>query len=443
MIPRIALLFLVAVACGGWGFAIGAYQVFPWAEIRPFKEEIEAFVRGNPNEPKSSLLAKTITHPQKNTVERFEGQNGFEIFDPDFRDEGYLLLPRFSDRDGQSIVELVRLSDRRVLHKWRPDIGAIAERSTAGERTYLTKARYRIGHPLLLEDGGLVFHNFEGPLVRIDACSRIQWVIDEHFHHSIEYGPDGTLWVAIVIEPSSFPTKHRDDAIANVSTDGKVLSRVSVSKILEASGERGLLYGVGAEEDPIHLNDIQPAFAGDGIARTGDLMLSMRHRSAVALFKPDTGRLVWWKVGPWLNQHDANFLGDGRISVFGNDVIRYDPDKGKNERGMMLDPTSQVYVFYPASGEIETPYREIFRRFQVTSRSEGRSRILRNGDVFVEEQNHSRLLRLSPEKARWTYVNRMEDGQLGELHWTRYLYRHEVRNALRSLGTSACGGTWK
>ena len=39
--------------------------------------------------------------------------------------------------------------------------------------------------PLLLEDGSVIVHGHT-PLLRIDKCNNVKWVIDKLFHHSIE-----------------------------------------------------------------------------------------------------------------------------------------------------------------------------------------------------------------------------------------------------------------
>jgi len=94
---------------------------------------------------------------------------------------------------------------------------------------------------------------------------------------------------------------------------------------------------------------------------------------------------------------------------------------------------NEVFIFDPRSQIITTPYHKVFSEAQIKTETEGRLRILNNGDAFVEEQNFGRILRTSNDGVRWTYVNRMQDGSVGFLHWSRYFYRSEIEEFLESL----------
>src|SRR5262249_22308456 len=131
--------------------------------------------------------------------ERYSGKAGFRFSYPAGTrpDAGYLLLSRYDGDDQRSYVELVDLNAQTVLHRWAPDIDAINARShLKSSRVNLARdrnlQRYQITHPYPTEDGGLVFHGEEDPLVKIDACSRVVWINDEDlFHHSIERDDSG------------------------------------------------------------------------------------------------------------------------------------------------------------------------------------------------------------------------------------------------------------
>ena len=344
---------------------------------------------------------------------------------------------RYSDTHNQSIVELWDLALRKLVHQWEPSLIEIAARTRIKDASYrkrLENRRFRTLHPLPLPDGGLIFLGASGPLVRVDKCSKLEWVIDGPFHHSIELAPDGTLWVPTVIEPSTIEALipgHVDDALANVSLQGKVLKSISVSQIYLEHGERALLLGFHAEQDNIHLNDIEPVHRDFGELRSGDLVFSMRNNSTVAAFRPSDGRLIWSKTGPWLHQHDPSILPDGRISIFSNEAVK---------DHIIAGGVNKVYIFDHLSQAISTPYHKIFVSAQIKTESEGRLRILDNGDAFVEEQNFGRILRVSADAVRWTYVNRVDDGSVGFLNWSRYLYRSEIDEFLESLTGAECGG---
>ena len=430
MIRRLAILYLVVVIFSTWGFAIGRFEVFPFSLISPYYNELTKFMREYGNENAIGLITEAIGNPQTVSHARFRGQAGFVDGDLTFQETGFLLLSRYSDTDNQSIVELWDLKLRTLIHKWKPSPIQIAARAQIQDKSYrkdLENRRFRTLHPLPLPDGGLIFHGSYGPLVRVDKCSKVEWVEDGPFHHSIELAPDGTLWVPTVIQPSTIEELipgHVDDALANVSLGGEVLRRIPISRILIDNGERALILGFRLGQDNIHLNDVEPVHRDIDELEIGDLILSMRNNATVAAYRPSDGRLIWAKTGPWLHQHDTDILSDGKISIFSNEWV--------NDH-IIVGGQNEVFIFDPRSQIITTPYHKVFSEAQIKTETEGRLRILNNGDAFVEEQNFGRILRTSNDGVRWTYVNRMQDGSVGFLHWSRYFYRSEIEEFLESL----------
>ena len=115
-------------------------------------------------------------------------------------DDGYLLFSGFSDETDSAVVELIRISDGKLLMRWAPDWKEIAGRTTKKKFAWNDGSQEsRAVHPVLLPDGDIVF-NTGSALIRYDPCEQeADWLLDEVFHHSVELGPDGTLWAPIVI----------------------------------------------------------------------------------------------------------------------------------------------------------------------------------------------------------------------------------------------------
>lgn len=418
-----ALVYLLVVTVGIWGYAVGRYHKFPYALLRPVLEEIDAFLKGGEGEDKSTIDRVTMDQQERNARHDIDG---FVLRDATFRDPGYLLVSRYAKERGQVVVELVRIDGFRVAYTWVPPVEELVRRGNVHDNVTNSPASYRAQHPLLLPDGSLVFSSGEGPLARIDRDGTVVWVVNEHFHHSIELDRDSNLVVPVYLEPSTIDALPwlDDDGYAVISLSGRVLSKQSVGMVMLKNDQRGLYVGVGTiKEDRLHLNDAQPVLVDQGLARAGDIAISARHLSTVFLYRPSTGAIVWLKTGPWLSQHDVNLLGDGRVSVFGNDVFV------TNRGGATphpANPTSRVYVYDPSADHISRPYARTMVQAGMRSTTEGRSKVLANGDVFVEETNHDRLLRASADVIRWEYVNRATDRTTGALHWCRYLEPSQV-----------------
>ncbi|MBW1763579.1 MAG: aryl sulfotransferase [Deltaproteobacteria bacterium] len=369
-------------------------------------------------------------HDQKITRHNQEIKNNFNIHgfvnrDITFSDPGYLLISRFSREHKVVVVELFRLRDFHSLHRWVPPISNIIKQGEQDETTdnlHLREAGFRVQHPLLLEDGSIVFSHGEGYLARIDKDSRLIWVNSHHFHHSIERGIDGNLIVGINYPPKDYPPEHRNDGYAIVSPEGEIMEIRSITKMLRDNGYADLVEGMNSinSKDPIHPNDLQPIFQDFHIYKRGDIALSMRTPSTIAVYRPQDNKIITLKSGPWLLQHDINILPNGRFSIFNNFTV-----SGKSNSN---SPLSTVMIWDPVSGTIESPYEDILIQLDVFTDTSGRSRILSNGDVFIEETMSARILRVSPDKVRWEYVNSSEDNPKisGLLHWSRYYLPNEI-----------------
>lgn len=341
---QLGIAYLVGSVCLVWGFCSGYYEIFPFRFVKPYIDELEVFI-GN----------RGLRHVQKEPS-KFDF-SGLVRRDTSFVDPGFVLMSRFSSEHGQVVVELVRAMDFGILHRWVPPIREILD-STGRDGNANRAAGYRAQHPLLLPDGGLVFHSGEGPLVNIDRHGAVRWIVNKHFHHSIELDCEGRLVVPVVIKPSvgAYPGTYRDDGYAVVTMDGELLEAHSVCRILMRNWYRGLLLGVGEVEfDPIHLNDAQPVCRENGLARPGDVLLSSRHLSSVMLYRPSTDSIVWLRNGPWLGQHDVNVLGLGWYSVFGNNVLREDG---------ILRPgrASIIYLYNAVEDAIRMPFGDVLLR---------------------------------------------------------------------------------
>ncbi|MBN1256431.1 MAG: aryl sulfotransferase [Planctomycetes bacterium] len=419
-LPIIAAFYLVAASFAIWGYAVSRYNVFPASIIKPRIREVVAFLKGGDEERKNKL--QRIQYHRQEIPRKFD-ISGFHKINQSFDDPGYLLASYFKKEYGQTVIELIRIQDFKVLYQW---LVPIEEILTLGKKTDLdtnSYEGYRAQHPLLLEEGSVVFSSGNGPLVRLDAQSKIEWIIDRSFHHSIERDHNGNLLVPVFTPDSieSIPVSLCNESYAVVLPQGKILQEYPVAKILMDNGYEGLLLGVGKhEEECLHLNDAQPILQNLKEAKIGDVALSIRHLSTVLLYRPETNQVIWLKTGPWLNQHDINLLETGDYSVFGNDIIR------NGDHLVPKNTISEIYIYDPTTNTVKMPYHGMLKQLNMLTTTQGSSRILPNGDVYIEETNSQRILRISPEQVQWIFVNGITEKTVGALHWVRYYTPEEI-----------------
>lgn len=401
---------------------------FPGLARRAVREVVGK-VRGNP----TTLLVDRREAEQPHWTRSF----------PSPADPGYLLFSGVDRTARHSVVQLIRIADGTVLGAWTPDWAALhAAASVKRWGPRFVAADMRALHPLLLDDGSIVF-NTEASMVRLPACGGPPaWVLDKVMHHSLERGLDNDLWAPSVAD-EPFPQnpwlheRLRQDSLARVSLDGRLLENRSFATILEENGLRAMLLGtsgVTVNDDPIHLNEIAVARSDGRAWQRGDLLVSSRHLSAVFLYRPSTGRILWHRQGPWMNQHSAAFLDGHRISIFDNHVFGGSPDHAP-----FVTPgeINRVLVYDFETDAVTEPFASLLAVAKPVTLTEGRAQVLADGGLFVEESNLGRHLRFTTDRLLWSRVNDYDNDHIGIVSWSRYMTADEVNVPLRAL--AACG----
>lgn len=199
-----------------------------------------------------------------------------------------------------------------------------------------------------------------------------------------------------------------------------------------------LVFGIGNEQntDPIHLNDIQPVMADGPYWKTGDLFISARNQSLIFLYRPSENKVLWYKVGPWMSQHDVDIIDDERIGVFNNNSRRVG-----NDYTVAGSNTEVVYNF--RTNTTETPFQAGFEKLELRTFSSGSGDFVgeTGSELLVEESDNGRLVQFDPSgNVSWQYVNRAKNGKLYLLNWTKSVTR-EVGDAVRKAVREArCDG---
>lgn len=374
----------------------------------------------------------TLAHEQ-----RFAGASGFERFRAG--DDAALLLARYDGDISRSVVEVVELDAGTVLHRYTPDINEFIDRAVTKSMSDELKRdrhpkRFMISHPDIDESGNLVFHGMYTPLAKIDVCSRIVWTVDGRFHHSIEQDNEGNYWTIAGLDPQleHLTADGADDALVQVSPDGEILFEKRVGELLIENELSYLVYDGQYPDDPIHLNDIQPALSDSPHWKRSDLFLSLRHPDAIVQYRPSTNEVIWSRQGPWMMQHDVDIVSDHEIAIFNNNTAKLDA-------GEYVVGTNDTIIYDFESDQTYAPYSSGYKINEIRTATEGRSEVLPDGELFVEEQNHGRLLKMNAAgDITWQYINRATDGRVYLVRWSRYmdkiLAHHTVETAAEKCG---------
>jgi hypothetical protein len=349
--------------------------------------------------------------------------------------DGYLLISQYHKMDLRSKVHLIDIDRKIVVHTWSPDIDTINKQSKIYKNIVDIKGdfssrRYPFLHPLLLQDGSLVFNGEGSPLVKVDKCSNLAWQIDKMYHHAIELEDNGPyLWASSRNIPGKFRVLHKeyhDDAIDKIDVkNGEVVFSKSVTEILFDNNLEYLMNTAYLDYDPIHLNDIQCAEIKSDYWEKGDLFLSLRNISTILLYRPSTNKVIWFKQGPWTLQHDIDIIDGSTIGIFNNNNIIHDEINS-------VTVYSQI-IFFDLKHNIPTrPYKKLLNQQKIRSLTGSLFTIVKGGDIVIEETVHSRVIRGDKEgNIKWQYI------WDAIINWSRYITDQEfAETAFMNDGTT-------
>ena len=374
-----------------------------------------------------NALPKLEKHKTKNRFKKFINSNR----------NGLLILPRYEHTLSRAVVDIIDLNDFQIIHTYKHEIDKMNEKvvnSNEFPRLKIDNSpmRFLYQHPIILNDGSLI--SIYGPAYKIDFCSNLIWINDEEiFHHSQEIDHEGNIWVGGQMNPKSKIVKenslkgYADDSIIKINTKGKILFNKSVTEILIENNvvDKNIL---NSGNDPIHLNDIEPALKNTKFWKKGDLFLSPRNQSAILHYRPSTNKIINFIKGPFSQQHDVDIISDEEISIFNNNNFF-----SNNEY-------SEVVIYNFKTKEFSTLFNKQLQKFNFKTETNGLSQILNDGSLMVEEQNHGRILLFNNlGKIEWEFVNKDKNGDIGHIKWSRIIEDEGFINKFKLLvGNNKC-----
>lgn len=266
------------------------------------------------------------------------------------------------------------------------------------------------------ENGDLVFNFDWGGLLRLDACGKTLWHLKQRTHHSLYRDEDGNFWVPEVHRAQNYDPRlngyiggRNEYMIEKVSPQGKVLKQWRVYDILLNNGLESFLYITSRDSeephmsgDTLHMNDLEvfPRSMTPGIFRPGDLMISLRNINMVLVFDPATGKARHVFAGPFIRQHDPDFVDGNSITVLDNYAQTKDTPQ---QRSRIL----QVY----ADGRPSRILFEGTKKHPFFTDIMGKQELLANGNRLLTEATGGRALEIDAAgRPVWEYRNFVKPG---------------------------------
>lgn len=396
----------------GLGVGFGALQ---WWPATLYGEAREAF----------SALAEQRRSVQRSlrTQKRAAKAEGRVTVNDPRAYQGYTLVcPRTSQ---SMLIDM----EGKVLHRWRltfssiwPDPPHVA-RPLPDSLIICVNAQIFPNGDLLASLHGDGDTPYGYGLVKLDKDSNVVWTYDANAHHDYHVASDGRIYV-LTQTMHKKPVKGLEfyqypilaDNVAVLSPEGRELVSIPLLQAFLGTPYESFIRPqktFDASEEAFDVGHANSAYVLEpGLAKAfpmftpGDILVSLRNLSTLAVINPDSRKVVWAMQGPWRRQHHAQFLPDGSIMLFDNRGRKY-------SRALEIDVESGV-ILQEYHGQHPGEYDSL---------AKGTAEFLPNGNLLVVRSSSGNVVETTPEGDMvWRYRNvlpvgtafRVDPGQFTE-----------------------------
>ncbi len=356
------------------------------------------------------------------TPENFEAVNNLE--------SDVMVLTTYSLDDKIRAISLMNLRNDSVLYRW--------------EVPNPYQPHDRIKNPLLFPNREVVYSIIGKPIRRIDSLSKEIWKQESVWgHHAMNLDADRNIWVCTFAN-IYYPTGlyhlkgksifFKDNYITRLDAEtGKILFHKSITEILTENNLSNYLLKSTNLSDPIHHNDIQPALKTTKYYEKDDLFLSNRHLSNIIHYRPSTNEVIDVIEGPFVSQHDVDFLNDSTLVIFNNNYYIQDreeynhaPPQDSSRLAYAGDLWSNIVGYRLWDKNFFFIGDSIFRANSIFTYTEGLQEFLDEETFFVEEQNSGVQWILQNDSVIYKEVyDSQHEGYHHLPNWTRIIQNYE------------------
>lgn len=332
---RLMFIFSLCLAAFIYGMATMMYELFPYEIVMNARAAYHALKDVEEDDLFAAVIAldpKAAPAPVVATLDSQAGSEHILVTGGPF--EFMQRCPRYGcmawviDRSG------------KVLHSWEVDTNALFQDLPELAGRPLIRNLYPSGLALG-SDGSLVIaiqgrntFPYQIGIAKIDRNGKVLWKHWDRNHHWLALDRAGQVFAPnmhLVSKLKYFGDTAIETQCANkvelegigiYAPDGKLKREIGLVQPIANSPYPGLLYSVRNGCDPIHLNSIDIASASAAAhipgVNAGDLLISMRESSSVAIIDKDDGHIKRLVAGQTAAQHSPKFLPDGTALVFDN-----------------------------------------------------------------------------------------------------------------------------
>lgn len=332
---------------------------------------------------------------------------GVTVYDRERASPGYTLYTSGHD----NTVRLIAL-DGRVVHEWtRPFSDVWNEQADVKEPQpdpliFSERARLYPNGDILVVYISSADTPWGYGMAKLDRDSNVIWSYLAHVHHDMSITPDNRIITLThefqTVRPNGaeqLDQPYLEDFIVVLSPEGVELQKISLTQALLRSRYADLfrMLPYFALGDPLHTNTAEYIDAEEArnfpFAEEGDVLVSFRELSLIAVLSMQTGEINWAARGAWLQQHDPTIMANGDILLFDNFGAQR---PGNSSRVLQVDPTT-LNVKWSYAGTEERPFHSAIR---------SSAQRLRNGNTLITESDGGRMFEVTMSgDIVWEFIN--------------------------------------
>ena len=415
---RLIFRVVVTVAVLGFAFLVGLFSAHRQNALYDFVYGTYADIRLVIKEIPNLRKTRPIHFLRKS---RYDG-DGITVNTFGDDDDSLVLLSGFFK--DQNAVRLMKRNGT-VVNEWKVRLFEATSDVNHCRNPPATEWN-AIPHGTIIEPDGSIIFSFEScMMVKLDKCSKVEWVNEDLItHHSPNFTQTGGIVIAggELVTPENrdipwpYDGEYWEDFIFIFDKDGSLLKQKRLTELYTENGFNPVLTSNGNFKTEIngefHLNEVEELssdLAGDfPMFEAGDLLLSVRNRNLILVVDAAMEKIKWFHVGPWVRQHDPDFEPGGMITVFDNNTDRTDHGTvSGGSRIIEIDPVTNVTrVIYGG-----TPKQHMY------SRERGTHQMQPGGGVLVTEAQGGRVFETDAAgNTVWEWVNRYDDENVTWMH---------------------------
>lgn len=311
----------------------------------------------------------------------FKGQNAL------------MLVGRYDPSIPAGIIDIIDLNTNYLIHRIIPNLKDYEKYKMSNLFASLPDKEYFIPtSPILTNDGNLIF-NMNSPLYKVDLCGNTLWINDKFiFHHMMNELSNNSFISPIKSDiPSDLLNLINNDKFVNegyaiISQNGDIVKHEDLYSILK---ENNLINKIISKngiinQDIFHLNDIEEVKFNGKYFKKNDLFFSVRNMSSIIHYRPKTKKIIKIIEGPFINQHDIDIVGDGKITIFNNNALNT-----MELNNLININNSEIIEYDYETKNFKKKYNDLMKSYKIKSTTEGSFHEFNNKNFLIDDSTNS------------------------------------------------------